>query len=214
MKRVLNKMPRLAMIVMMSIVCSCVNGSNKNHSECRVNDDLGTPEVVTEVSSSNQVDESLTPISIEEAYMILDEMIVENGLSFKGFRSIENVNNIMNKHGYKSLKRYFVVREFNMSPFFYKNCKLGKSDDSCYDNYPTPDGKGIASFVGIDGTSLVISPFTQSAFDDYINQIKKSGAKLIEESETILSFKYKNIEILAFKKAAMSLKYAIMMSKK
>ena len=28
MKRVLNKMPRLAMIVMMSVVCSCINGSN------------------------------------------------------------------------------------------------------------------------------------------------------------------------------------------
>ena len=214
MKRVLNVMPRLAMIVMMSIVCSCVNGSNKNQSDCRVNDNQEISEVVTEESSSNQGDESLTPISIEEAYMILDEMIVENGLSFKGFRSIENVNNIMNKHGYKSLKRYFVVREFNMSPFFYKNCKLGKSDDSCYDNYPTPDGKGIASFIGIDGTSLVISPFTKSAFDDYINQIKKSGAKLIEEDGSVVSYKYKNIEIMAFKKAAMSLKYAIMMSKK
>ena len=209
MKRVLNKMPRLAMIVMMSIVCSCVNGSNKNHSECRVNDDSGTPEVVTEVSSSNQVDESLTPISIEEAYMILDEMIVENGLFFKGFRSIENVNRIMEKHDYKKIESYYIYREFSFSPFFYKNCAI--KEDS--DDVPTPSGKGVASFVGIDEPCLVISPFTKSAFDDYINQIKKSGAKLIKESETIISFKYKNIEIDAYKKRCKSINYAITMGK-
>lgn len=143
--------------------------------------------------------DALTPISIEEAYKLVDEMIVENN-ELKGFRSNDNVNRIMEKHGYKKVERYFIYKSWHFSPLYYKNCSLSISEGSDEaDDMPTPSGEGVANFVGFDGQCLCLSPFTKSALDDYINQIEKSGAKKIEETDSAIEYKYKNINISAYK---------------
>lgn len=47
--------------------------------------------------------------------------------NFKGFHSIDNVNNIMGKYGYKIENNYFVSNNWDFSPLFYKNCIFAQS---------------------------------------------------------------------------------------
>lgn len=158
-------------------------------------------------------------ITIEEAYRIYGEMIVEDG-EFKGFRSIDNVNNIMGKYGYKTEKKYFVSYNWDFSPLFYKNCIFAQSvkNDNGFVDYvdvPTPRGEGVASFVGIDNVtcSVVISPFTKATFDDYLKQIENSGAKMIKKDESVIEYKYLYLDISAHISGLNCISYCIVISK-
>lgn len=68
-----------------------------------------------------------------------------------------------------------------------------------YVGVPTPRGEGTASFVGIDNItcSVVISPYTRTAFDDYLKQIEDSGAKMVNKDKSVIEYKYLNLDISA-----------------
>ena len=158
-------------------------------------------------------------ISIEDAIKVAENMIVENG-TFKGFRDINEVNYIMqNKYGYKYEKRYFSEREWDFSPFYYKNCifpEFVKDDDlNNYIGTPKARGEGMSSFVGIDnfGCSMVISPFTKEVFNEYFNQIKQLGGTLKEEDKSTVSYLLRGFEITGFKNGVNDISYCITISK-
>lgn len=152
-------------------------------------------------------------ISFEDALRIAEEMQVKDG-DFIGFRSPDNVKNIMAKYGYKCEDKYFVEREYYFSPLYYKNCSFAKSSDNYYSGYPIESGNGNPSFVGIDrdGT-LVIAPYSKSAFDAFMNQAKAFGAKLKENDESTIEYNFLSFSIIGLKQGVFLIKYGIIISK-
>lgn len=163
---------------------------------------------ITQEQEYQQIEEeTATLISFEDALRVAEEMQVKDG-DFVGFRSPDNVKNIMAKYGYKCEDEYFVEREFYFSHLYYKNCLLAKS------SYPVESGNGNPSFVGIDRDGkLVIAPFSKSAFDDFMNQAKAFGGKLKENDESIIEYNFLSFDITGFKQGVFSIKYCIIISK-
>ena len=154
-------------------------------------------------------------ISFEEAISVTQEMIIKDG-SFIGFQLPEKVESIMAKYGYKKEKRYYVYRAFDFTPLYYKNCsfKANTEEDFAYSEVPSAGKEGTPSFVGFDNTRVVIAPFTKEALNEYVNQIRESGASLIEEKDDgYKNFKLGEFEISVFTNIAWGLKYCIMISK-
>ena len=153
-------------------------------------------------------------ISIKDAISIADRMIVENG-EFKGLSSVEEVDNIMlNKYGYKKEDSYYSYREWDFSPFYYKNCLLGRStkegNDVFYAGVPT-EGGDSSSFVGFDSfsDSMVIACFTEAVFNDCLNQIKQLGAKLVNED----NYELQSYKICVFRNGVLGIRYGITIGK-
>lgn len=122
----------------------------------------------------------------------------------------------MAKYDYKKRKRYYVYRAFNFEPLYYKNCSFEETteDDFAYSEVPSAGKGGTPSFVGIDNSNLVIELFTKDALDDFLNQMKESGASLIEEKEDgYQNYKLGDFEISVFTNIAWGLHYCIMISK-
>ena len=156
-------------------------------------------------------------ISIEDAINVAENMIIKEG-EFKGFSSEEDVNYIMlNKYGYKYEKHYFIEREWDFSPLYYKNCIFAQSikdgDFVGYVGVPTARGEGISSFVGFDNGQMVIAPFTQSVFKDYIKQIERLGGKCIESDNSTKTYKLNSFDIVTFGDGAMGIDYCITISR-
>ena len=154
-------------------------------------------------------------ISFEEALSVTKEMIIKDG-SFIGFHSPKKVEDIMAKYDYKKKKRYYVYRAFNFEPLYYKNCSFEETteDDFAYSEVPSAGKGGTPSFVGIDNSNVVIELFTKDALDDFLNQMKESGASLIEEKEDgYQNYKLGDFEISVFTNIAWGLHYCIMISK-
>ena len=152
-------------------------------------------------------------LSFEDALRVAEEMVIKND-EFKGFRSPENVKNIMANNGYKYAGKYYVDREFLFDVLFYKDCLLGKSTgDGCYSNVPQAGGSGTPSFMGIDNGQLYLAPFNKTAFDVFLNQAKEFGATMKENDESSISYKYLNFEITGFKNGVKSIKYCIIITK-
>lgn len=156
-------------------------------------------------------------ISFKEAMSVTKEMIIKDG-SFIGFQSPEIVESIMTKYGYKKEKRYYVYRAFNFTPLYYKNCSFSKSTKEdglvMYFEVPSAGKEGTPSFVGFDNTCVVIATFTKEALNEYVNQIRESGASLIEEKDDgFKNFKLGDYGISVFTNIAWGLKYCIMISK-
>lgn len=159
-------------------------------------------------------------ISIEDAIKVANNMIIDNG-EFKGFSSENVVNSTMlNKYGYKLEKRYFIEREWDFTPLYYKNCIFAQSvksgDFINYVGTPTARGEGISSFVGFDAFSgsMVIAPFTKLALEKYISQIEQLGGKCIESDDDTKTFKLNSLNIVTYGKGVMGIDYCIMISKK
>ena len=168
------------------------------------------------IPKPNNVQSSAERISIEDVMKVAEEMIIE-GNSFKGFKAPSTVQNIMKKYGYKMEKSYYVYRAFNFQPLYYKNCSFAESwienNSVNYSEVPSAEAKGVPSFIGIDSETLYIAPFTMSAFEDYLKQIKDIGATLIEEDESVCEFKLNSYTILAYKQGVMGIDYAISISR-
>jgi len=171
---------------------------------------------ITQKEEYQQVDEGTEAvISFEDALVVAKDMIIENG-SFKGFRSPNKVESIMANYGYKKKKRYYVYRAMDFEPLYHKNCSFKDSSEGDeYSEVPSAGKEGTPSFVGIDNTTVVIAPFTKEALEEYVNQIRKCGASLIEEDKNDGSrqFKLGAYDISVFTNLAWGLKYAIMISK-
>lgn len=167
-----------------------------------------------EVENGTIIKEKEGLLSIEDALEIADEMVIQDN-HYKGFRSPDNVKNILKKYGYKYAGKYCVDREFLFDVLYYKDCLLGKSTgDGCYLNVPQASGSGTPSFIGIDGELLYIAPFNKAAFDIFLNQAKELGATMKENDESTIKYNYLNYEITGFKRGVFDIKYCILISKK
>ena len=175
------------------------------------------------LNATGNEEESIPPleegISIEDAIIVAENMIVEND-KFKGFSNPDEVNYIMrDKYGYEFEECYFVEREWDFKPLYYKNCLFAQSTkvdgETWYSDAPTTRGEGVSSFVGFDGFSnnMIIAPFTESAFNDYLHQIEVCGGKLIEKDGDVKTYKINSITICAFKPGANGISYPIILSK-
>lgn len=182
----------------------------------KVDGEIKVVDIRTEVDSQEDSD-AVSPIeegiSIEDAINVAENMIIKEG-EFKGFSSEEEVNYIMlNKYGYKYEKHYFIEREWDFSPLYYKNCIFAQSikdgDFVGYVGVPTARGEGISSFVGFDNGQMVIAPFTQSVFEDYIKQIERLGGKCIESDNSTKTYKLNSFDIVTFGDGAMGIDYCI-----
>lgn len=151
-------------------------------------------------------------LSFEDALKVVDALLIEKG-NFKGFKS-PDVNEIMNQYGYSLKKKYFVEREFLFEYLFYKNCSLAKSlGADCYSEVPFASGNGAPSFVGIDNSGILIAPFEKAVFEDFMNQVKDSGATLKEEDDSVIVYNYKHFSIIGYKSGVFGIKYCISISK-
>ena len=157
-------------------------------------------------------------ISFEDALVVVKEMIIEKNGSFVGFQSPEKVENIMAKYGYKKRKRYFVYRALNLEPLYYKNCSFEETteDDYEYSEVPSAGKGGTPSFVGIDASNVVVELFTKDALDDFLNQMKESGASLKEENkdQNFSHYELDPYEITVYTSLAWGFHYCIFISKK
>lgn len=157
-------------------------------------------------------------ISFEDVLVVVKEMIIEKNGSFVGFQSPEKVENIMAKYGYKKRKRYFVYRALNLEPLYYKNCSFEETteDDYEYSEVPSAGKGGTPSFVGIDASNVVVELFTKDALDDFLNQMKESGASLKEENkdQNFSHYELDPYEITVYTSLAWGFHYCIFISKK
>ena len=166
-----------------------------------------------EVADGETIEEKEGLLSFEDALSVVEEMEIKDG-NFEGFRSPENVNKIMKAYGYERKGKYFVEREILLDLLYYKNCTLAESKgNDCYTGLPSANGGGDASFIGIDGTSLVIAPYSKAAFEGFLKQVKEKGATLVENDESTIDYKYSSIQITGFKRGFLSLNYCITVSK-
>ena len=166
-----------------------------------------------EVADGETIEEKEGLLSFEDALKIAEEMQIKDGV-VEGFRSPENVNKIMKEYGYERKGKYFVDRQMLFSLLYYKNCTLAESTgNDCYTDFPSANGGGDASFVGLDDTSLVIAPFSKAAFDGFMKQVKEKGATLVENDESTIVYKYSSIQITGYKRGVFSLNYCIFVSK-
>ena len=118
-----------------------------------------------EVADGETIEEKEGLLSFEDALRIAEEMQIKDGV-VEGFRSPENVNKIMKAYGYEPKGKYFVDRQLLFGLLYYKNCTLAESTgNDCYTDFPSANGGGDASFVGLDDTALVIVPFSKAAFE-------------------------------------------------
>ena len=154
-------------------------------------------------------------ISIEDAIIVAENMIIEKG-DYKGLKSLKEINNIMlNKYGYKREDRYYSDREWDFSPLYYKNCIFASSvkdgNNVIYGGAPIARGEGISSFVGFDKLSdvMVIAPFTKSVFNSYIKEIERLGGQKIETD----AYTLKAYRISTFKEGAFGIDYCITIGK-
>lgn len=176
--------------------------------------DIRIDETDEEEEAAPTIEEGIT---IEDAITIAKNIVMENG-RYNGLRSLDDVNSIMKNYAYEYEERYFVSREFDFKPLYYKNCIFAQSTkqngETYYNDVPTTMGEGVPSFVGFDGFSgnLIIAPFTESAFNDYLRQIEERGGKLIEEDEDVLTYKLESLEINAFKRGVHGISYCITIS--
>lgn len=166
-----------------------------------------------EVEEGEIADEKDGLLSFEDALRVVEEMVIQND-NFKGFRSPDNVKNIMAKNDYKYAGKYYVDREFLFDVLYYKDCILGKSTgDGCYSNVPQAGGNGTPSFIGIQNGQLYLAPFNKTAFDVFLDQAKEFGATMKENDESTIIYKYLNYDITGFKKGVLQLNYCIIISK-
>ena len=166
-----------------------------------------------EVADGETIEEKEGLLSFEDALSVVEEMEIKDG-NFEGFRSPENVNKIMKAYGYEPKGKYFVDRQLLFGLLYYKNCTLAESTgNDCYTDFPSANGGGDASFVGLDDTALVIVPFSKAAFDGFMKQVKEKGATLVENDESTIVYKYSSIQITGYKRGVFSLNYCIFVSK-
>ena len=166
-----------------------------------------------EVEEGEIIEEEDGLLSFEDALRVVEEMVIKND-DFKGFRSPDNVKNIMAKNGYKYAGKYYVDREFLFDVLYYKDCLLGKSiGDGCYSNVPQAGENGTPSFIGIQNGQLYLAPFNKTAFDVFLDQAKEFGATMKENDESTIIYKYLNYDITGFKKGVLQLNYCIIISK-
>ena len=169
-------------------------------------------EIPDEAYNEDEGDEN-GPISFTDALRVAEEMVIKND-DFKGFRSPDNVKNIMAKNGYKYAGKYYVDREFLFDVLYYKDCLLGTSSGKgCYSNVPQANGSRNPSFVGIENSNLLIAPFTETAFDMFLNQAKEFGATVQEEDESTITYRFLSFNITGFKEGVFSIRYLITISK-
>ena len=145
-----------------------------------------------EVADGETIEEKEGLLSFEDALRIAEEMQIKDGV-VEGFRSPENVNKIMKAYGYEPKGKYFVDRQLLFGLLYYKNCTLAESTgNDCYTDFPSANGGGDASFVGLDDTK---------------------GATLVENDESTIVYKYSSIQITGYKRGVFSLNYCIFVSK-
>ena len=194
------------------------NGSQKSYETRNVYltvTEMGGKYLISdfEVEEGEIIEEEDGLLSFEDALRVVEEMVIKND-DFKGFRSPDNVKNIMAKNGYKYAGKYYVDREFLFDVLYYKDCLLGKSiGDGCYSNVPQAGENGTPSFIGIENGQLYLAPFNKTAFDVFLDQAKEFGATIKENDESTIIYKYLNYDITGFKKGVLQLNYCIIISK-
>ena len=194
------------------------NGSQKSYETRNVYltvTEMGDKYMISdyEVEEGEIADEKDGLLSFEDALRVVEEMVIQND-NFKGFRSPDNVKNVMAKNDYKYAGKYYVDREFLFDVLYYKDCILGKSTgDGCYSNVPQAGENGTPSFIGIENGQLYLAPFNKTAFDVFLDQAKEFGATIKENDESTIIYKYLNYDITGFKKGVLQLNYCIIISK-
>ena len=152
---------------------------------------------------------------MKDLIKVAENIIMENG-EYKGLRSKDEVNNIMqNKYGFNYVKKYYSYNQYNFEPLYYKNCMLDRSASGSYSVTPIQQGDEDAGFIGIDTFTgmMVFASFSESAFRGYLHQIEQLGAKKVEEKEGIIKYQVNRLIVTAFINNTHDIPYSMFIGK-